>query len=645
MNSGEPMRGLAGWLARDRLVLCALAMLVALVYAVVFPGSFFADDLVIIKGNSLVRDFDLAGILSSDYWGNGAHSGLYRPLTVLSFAINRAILGPAPWGYLLVNLLLHAGVCGLLFLLLVRLGLARPPAFFAAALFAVHPGHGEAVAELVGRAELLAAGFVIVSMLLLQVRSRVATGAAMVSFAAALLCKEHTVVLLAIVPLVDLFFEGSALALARRRWPVWCGLLLVAVSWFIWRRYGVRVEFGPPMVLDPYFVPLGGLDHSARVLAALQLQGLYLARMFIPVGLLGAYPASVVLPVPGWGSLEGAAIIAALVGTMALLIYGWRRRAFWALALLLYAVSFLPTSQLFFAAEFTMADRLSYLPSLWFCTMLASLLWRAARSDRLRRHVYMAAVVMLCGYAGAGVARAFDFRSPEHLWQSDLRIKPDNELALLMLGDYYRGQGRLTEAATSLQRLVEIAPGFEQGLSVYAGVLVELGRPDEAIMIARKASVLMRGGRSLAQLPMAAAYNMLGRPVDALTALGKVPPESAQLSAYWEVYGRALELNGDFFGALQAYNREMQSAGGGRRDVFRRIGRLYLQLGDHSRAEAALREAVTRDPQQAEGWNLLGVSLGQQGKQEAVEAFRRAVELRPEVKEYQANLARESLRP
>lgn len=73
-------------------------------------------------------------------------------------------------GYHLLNLLLHAGVTWLLYLLLQAIlgssAQQKTTAFVAAMLFAVHPTHTEAVASVVGRAELLAAGFLLAGWIL-----------------------------------------------------------------------------------------------------------------------------------------------------------------------------------------------------------------------------------------------------------------------------------------------------------------------------------------------------------------------------------------------------------------------------------------------------------------------------------------------
>src|SRR6185503_4299105 len=62
-------------------------------------------------------------ILKTDYWHPNLGSGIYRPLTTLSFLFNYAVLGngPRPFGYHAINWILHALNASLLYLLALRL--------------------------------------------------------------------------------------------------------------------------------------------------------------------------------------------------------------------------------------------------------------------------------------------------------------------------------------------------------------------------------------------------------------------------------------------------------------------------------------------------------------------------------------------
>ena len=101
---------------------------------------------------------------------------LTRPVVNASYAVDRAIWGPEPFGYHLTSVLLHMLNVGLLFLLVWRLSEdwqrttgepahAQATAFATALLFAVHPMMTEAVGYISGRSEVLCATFFLLGML------------------------------------------------------------------------------------------------------------------------------------------------------------------------------------------------------------------------------------------------------------------------------------------------------------------------------------------------------------------------------------------------------------------------------------------------------------------------------------------------
>ncbi|KAH8271524.1 hypothetical protein KR018_003180 [Drosophila ironensis] len=138
------------------------------------------DDISAIRDNKDLRPHTpLRNVFLNDFWGTPmrkeqSHKS-YRPLTVLTFRFNYLLHSLEPFGYHLVNLLLHLSVC-LLWRRVCRLLLRQCAAlgsnsasastsasasslntcaFVASLLFATHPVHTEAVTGVVGRAELL----------------------------------------------------------------------------------------------------------------------------------------------------------------------------------------------------------------------------------------------------------------------------------------------------------------------------------------------------------------------------------------------------------------------------------------------------------------------------------------------------------
>src|SRR5262249_58913717 len=107
--------------------------------------------------------------------------------------------GVAPFGYHLVNFALHAAVCVVLALVLARITGDATLALLAAFLFAAHPVHTEAVASVVGRAELLAALLGLLAWwIVLARRSVLARAAAALVLLAAVLAKENAITIVAV---------------------------------------------------------------------------------------------------------------------------------------------------------------------------------------------------------------------------------------------------------------------------------------------------------------------------------------------------------------------------------------------------------------------------------------------------------------
>ncbi len=189
------------------------------------------------KNPDLLSETALINVLYDDFWGtplthSGSHKS-YRPLCVLTFRLNYALDKLNPWGYHLTNVLLHALVTAVFTYTAGQLLVHKVPTFTAGLLFASHPIHTEAVAGIVGRADILACLFFLLAFLCykryckyrdkswhikgvktaspkhyLTGRCMVLVGVAICT-AASMLCKELGVTVLAVCVTYDLFVQNS----------------------------------------------------------------------------------------------------------------------------------------------------------------------------------------------------------------------------------------------------------------------------------------------------------------------------------------------------------------------------------------------------------------------------------------------------
>lgn len=156
-------------------------------------------------------------IVQNDFWGtplvdSGSH-GSYRPLCVFSFKLNHLFGGFKPIGYHLVNVLLHCLATGLVVKVARQLLPTAWGSAVAGALFATHPIHTEAVAGIVGRADLAACNFYLLAFLTYskhmiwreknERRNWMALIATILLSVAAILCKETAVTALVLCGIYD----------------------------------------------------------------------------------------------------------------------------------------------------------------------------------------------------------------------------------------------------------------------------------------------------------------------------------------------------------------------------------------------------------------------------------------------------------
>ena len=155
-----------------------LAGAALLAHANGIPGGFTYDDKAIVRDNPRIRSpSSLPLLFSTQYFGGPPGSGTaYRPVLLLSFAVEWWIHGGDATAFRAVNVLLHAAATLLLARFLLELELGRAVAVGAALLFAVHPIHVEAVAGIVGRGETQAAALTLLSLLLAMRSTRSEAG-------------------------------------------------------------------------------------------------------------------------------------------------------------------------------------------------------------------------------------------------------------------------------------------------------------------------------------------------------------------------------------------------------------------------------------------------------------------------------------
>lgn len=466
-----------------------IAGIAAAVFANALANGFAFDDEGVILNNPLVHRTDgFWRAFLAPYWPGGA--GQYRPLVVASFSIEWQLWGSDPRGFHALNVAWHALVSVLVFAL-ARRWLSVAGSAMAAALFAVHPVHVEAVANVVGRAELMAAAGVLATLLLHERRSRWA----IVAFAAALLSKEHAIVAPLLALLADLArVPGTALsarvrALRHEAWPLFAGYAAVVFSW----AAAVAAVFAarPFAATDPVWAVV---DAPTRWLTMLGVVPHWVRLWFAPAALSADYSPQVVAVWPGnlgEAALGAVLLLAGLVGA----VVACRRNAAIAAGCVWLAVTMLPVANLILPTGVILAERTLYLSSIGAVVVVAAIAERAAQRTALTA-LAVVGVLML-----AGAARTWT-RTP--VWASNRSVlvttsaeRPEASWTHVLLGRVYAGNGGYREALAEYRRAVTLNPLNATAWAEAVQAAVSAGEPATADSLLVAARVHVRPTYSL----------------------------------------------------------------------------------------------------------------------------------------------------
>ena len=370
---------------------------------------------------------NLGLILHQDYWWPSFVSGLYRPVATVSFLLNYAILGNGEnaTGYHWVNFLLHLGNVWLVYALSLRLLKRAWPAFFAAALWAVHPIGTESVTNVVGRSDLLAAMSVL-GGLLLFVRSPALRGLRLGLVAAALFAvatvgvfsKENAAILLGLMLLWDFSFGiGNWRRGVAIRAPAYAAAMAsLALLW--WARQ--RVFDALPLPEFPFVDnPLVAAAFWPARLTAIKVIGLDLWLLVCPLH-LSCDRSYNQIPVAGWADIFAWLALAVVAAIVWVVVARRRRDGLIFFLAGFFGIALLPTSNLLFQTGSIMAERFLYLPSVAFAIAVVAL---ACRSGRERFVAAVLAVVIVL-FAGRTFVRNFDWKDDPTLSAADVQVVP-----------------------------------------------------------------------------------------------------------------------------------------------------------------------------------------------------------------------------
>jgi tetratricopeptide (TPR) repeat protein len=618
----QPTAPLSRRLIVYALILLALA---SVPYLNTLSNAFVLDDIGIIVDNPLVREVGNVGtIFTTNYWSRGEKGvsggidpGLYRPLTVWSYALDYKIGKLDPAGYHIDNVALHAGATVLLFLIAVELLGSAGAAFAAAAIFAVHPIHTEAVSSIVGRAEVLATFFFLLAFWFGRLprsgapfvawRAAASTAAAGLFYLLGLFSKETAVTLPAVMLIYDWIHREDFLGTPQRRKPPgaiplgfvvgrYAVFALAAGIYFLFRAHAVTAA-------SNIWVGWVGVTGPRRIFTASRVLMEYLGMLVFPYTLSAEYwgpglPIASSLFDPG---VLLSVLLWVAIGYLAIWSLRRARPLFFSLAWFFGTI--LPVSNFFFPIGVGKAERILYLASAGFYLCIGWLCEKLERKLEWKPLLIVLLVPVLCAFALRTWYRNFDWKDDLALALATMREFPNSPLMANRAGQEYSRRGDKEKALAYLEQSVR-------------------ERPDSAIY----------------RINLAQAYDLYGRRADAIreyrTALQLDPNSAEAHSALGAIYFAASQIDP----AIEEFKASIRLRPD-ISDTHSNLGGLYLSKNNYDDAVREFDTALKLNTNNAEAHNNLGTAYLRTGRFDlAVEQYRRALALKPDYPDARENL-------
>lgn len=544
-------------------------------------GYALDDDFVTVKNRYVQQGLSgIPSILTRGYFSgfDGTNDKQYRPLVLLTFALEKSLVGEDPRFHHLVNVLLYMACAGAALALLRALMPDADPSvpLAAALLFVVHPVHVEAVANVKSRDELLA--FLLVAMALHQALRHVDRGAQRLPLAAAglfglaCLSKESAITAVAVVPAMLLVFRRPTRATVARATATFA---LAAAAYLVVRT----------VVLDAgtYDRDLDVINNSLMAATtrgewygtALLVLAKYARLVVLPHPLAWDYSLATI-PVVGLGSAPALASLALHAALAGFALTGLRTRSPASFGVLFYLVGISLVSHLVVRIGATMGERFLFTPSFGICLAAASFVaWHPrAGPRRIDRGRFVGLSVLLLVAAILTISRNRAWKDNDTLFAWDMAHTSGSARAHFSLAAAVRTRGEATADPAARRALIEDS------------------------IRENRAALAIYPRYAQAAYNLGVSHQDLGHVEPALDAYRRALAVDPRLKEAENNVGVLLFGQGDVSGALAAFERALL-IDPAFADAVGNVGACYHNLGDHERARANYLEALRLNPANA----------------------------------------------
>lgn len=578
-------------------------------YANTLAHGFVLDDIAVIQENKFVKNgiLGIKDILTTFYWQGywNSNSGLYRPMSLIFFAIEWQIMPNSPFIHHFSNVLFYVLNNVLLFIVLRYFfkNYSYWISFIIVILFAVHPIHTEVVANIKSRDEILCLFFFLLSVYSLFCRIGMYWKmASVVFFLFCLLSKEAGILFLPILAFLLWSESQNRKQLAKSILPY----VVITICWLIVHQYVInsspykKIQY---TYLDNSLVACD--DRLTQIATGFTILGRYICNAFFPVNMSYDYsfnqiPCAEFFSFPFFGS------IFLIVALLVIALYYRKKCTAISFGVIFFFVTIALATNIVVLIGTTIGDRLLYTPVLGICIALVFIAFysfKKLQDDSNSSRIIFGFGLLFMAYFLNSFQRNKDWKSNFTLFTSDINHSPNSARVNFNYAtaffsqlpeDVSEQQSQLPAIIDYYNKALRIDPNDKSTLVNLGVCYYRMKDYDSAYKCTSKAMEIDPSDTSLFG-NMADIYFMKSDYENAITYYKKCISNNTDSSNTYNFYGTAL-----------------------------------FNLKRYDEAIAVFKEGLKKNPTHSQMWLNYGNALAISNRlKEAIEAFEKAYALNP----------------
>ncbi len=460
-----------------------LICVVFISYGASLMNGYALDDFIVLVKNNFVQSgfAGIGNILSKDTFAGMTDvnamvlsGGRYRPLSLVTFAIEHQLFGNVPFLSHLINLLLYA-LSGVVLLQVLQQNIVKNSiiALGVSLLFMVLPIHSEPVINVKGRDDILCLLFFLLTLKSLFDYSNSKKFASLlfsiVYFFLSLLSKETAITFMLIIPLSIYFFTNHSVA---KIFKTSVPFLIVSMV-FILLRYAATKNNSGTVSNDLFNNPFALMSTSQHYATVFLTWLIYLKLIFVPIHLSYDYNYNQI-PATDFCDWRVLFSIALHLCLMAIAVVYLKRKSLYSFGILFYLITFSILSNLFFNIGAPLAERFMFIPSLGICIVCGKLfndIYLYVSNTMAPKFIitvgYSLCGLLLIAAVYRNIIRCYDWKDNHTLFIADVKAVPNNAKAYLNAGIAYLEIGKDLIGVERQQSFDSAKTYFAKGIAIY----------------------------------------------------------------------------------------------------------------------------------------------------------------------------------